>query len=366
MSVLRRPLDTSALADPVRRHDAKAWWRGVVKETPRYRGSTERARRIALGAGVFASLVGLLAISVGFTEELDDPSTRASDLVGMGFIVGLFLLASILCAWGWWRLWRRRPLAVVHYRLARFAAANGLVYLPGPTHAAATSPLTMRGAVTLHRVLRGPGDDGVEFANYEIRASSATVTLATFGGYVSLALPVELPHILLRSEDAPRSPLAFAGEPREAQRLSLEGDFDRYFRLYCPAGYERDALYLFSPDVMARLVDHVRGLDVEIIGDRLYLLSSRELITERADRWDALAAAVDALDDRAERWARWREERVDDVRVSSVMGHDVALSRGGVAPSGRRLRLVWGVGSLVLVGLGVIAMVALAVAGALD
>lgn len=366
MSVLRRPLDTSPLTAAVRRDDAKAWWHGIVTETPRYRGAPERARRVALGVGVFACLVGLLAMSVGFTEELADPTTRASDLVGMGFIVGLFFITSVFCAWGWWRLWRRRPRPVVHYRLARFAAANGLTYLPGPTHAAATSPLTQRGAVTLHRVLRGPGGDGVEFANYEIRSSSATVTLATFGGYVSLALPVELPHILLRSKDGPRVSLGLAGEPRDSQRLSLEGDFDRYFRLFCPAGYERDALYLFTPDVMARLVDHVRGLDVEIIGDRLYLLSSRELITERVDRWEALAAAVDALDDRVERWVRWREERADDGGAASPVRRDVAVVAGGVAPGGRRLRLVWGLGSLVLVGLGVIAMVALAVAGTLD
>ena len=37
------------------------------------------------------------------------------------------------------------------------------------------------------------------------------------------------------------------------QVLSLEGDFDRYFTLYCPKEYERDALYVFTPDLMALL-----------------------------------------------------------------------------------------------------------------
>jgi hypothetical protein len=61
-----------------------------------------------------------------------------------------------------------------------------------------------------------------------------------------------------------------------AQRLSREGDFDRYFTLYAPADYERDALYVFTPDLMALLIDEAGSgeggsMDVEIIDDRMYV-----------------------------------------------------------------------------------------------
>ena len=59
------------------------------------------------------------------------------------------------------------------------------------------------------------------------------------------------------------------------QKLSLEGDFDRYFSVYVPAKYERDALELLTPDVMVCLIDHGRQWDIEIVDDRLVVASRR-------------------------------------------------------------------------------------------
>ncbi len=92
-----------------------------------------------------------------------------------------------------------------------------------------------------------------------------------------------LPHIVL---DPPRATASVLGLWERGQHLSLEGDFDRYFRLYCPTGYERDALYLFTPDVMARFIDSAATLEVEIVDDWLFLYSSTELSTlDRPARW---------------------------------------------------------------------------------
>lgn len=48
------------------------------------------------------------------------------------------------------------------------------------------------------------------------------------------------------------------------QVLSLEGDFDRYFTPYCPKQYERDALSVFTPDLMALCIDEAAPFDIEI------------------------------------------------------------------------------------------------------
>jgi hypothetical protein len=180
-----------------------------------------------------------------------------------------------------------------------------------------------------------------------------------------LRLPVALPNILLQSEEGPRRPLHTSAALRETQVLKLEGDFDRFFRLYCPEGYERDALYLFTPDVMARLVDHLRGLDVEIVDDWMFLITARDLITDRAERWEALAAAVDALDDRIERWGRWRDERIARGEAVGPAGGPGAGSRTGsasVAARGRRLRTAWSVGTIFIVGFVALCFVGLVVA----
>ena len=59
--------------------------------------------------------------------------------------------------------------------------------------------------------------------------------------------------------------------PKEDQALSLEGDFDKYFTLYCPEGFERDALYVFAPDLMALLIDEAGGKHVEVIDDWMFV-----------------------------------------------------------------------------------------------
>ena len=49
---------------------------------------------------------------------------------------------------------------------------------------------------------------------------------------------------------------------RRDQVLSLEGDFNRYFTLYCPRQYERDALYVFTSDLISLLNDEADPFDV--------------------------------------------------------------------------------------------------------
>lgn len=89
--------------------------------------------------------------------------------------------------------------------------------------------------------------------------------------YLSMRLPRALPHLMIdaRGNGSLRSLLP------GSQRLQLEGDFDRYFTAYVPSGYERDALELLTPDVMACLIDHGRSWDIEVIDDTLQLASTK-------------------------------------------------------------------------------------------
>jgi hypothetical protein len=67
------------------------------------------------------------------------------------------------------------------------------------------------------------------------------------------------------------------------QKLSLEGDFDKYFTLYAPKAYETDALYIFTPDLMALLIDQVAKFDVEIVDNWMLVYSRRPWnLTDRA------------------------------------------------------------------------------------
>lgn len=362
VQALPTPIDTTALTEPVHRRDVRRSWRALVAAHPEARDLAGVFRRVILGFATFTAPIGLLAFVLIVLATIGEGGPEVVQAVMVQSVIGaLMLFAGVICGWAWARLRRRRPRPRVHHRLMGFAAANGMTYSPGPTKAALGSPFRRRGVLNLYRVLRTPGERGVEFANYELVNATMENTAPQFGGYCALRLPVALPNILLRAEEGPRRPLHTSAVLRETQVLSLEGDFDRYFRLYCPEGYERDALYLFTPDVMARLVDHLRGLDVEIVGDWMFLISARDLVTDRAERWEALAAAVDALDDRIERWGRWRDERV----ARGEPGIGAAVADGGArhVDSGRgRLRTSWSAGTILVVGFVTLCFVGLVVA----
>ncbi len=176
-------------------------------------------------------------------------------------------------------------------------------------------------------VLARDGDDTVQFAN--VNATSAAGGRSRRGGAVITRLDHPLPNIWLQSRRHAR--IAFFGRLQRSQRLSLEGGFDRHFAMFVPRGYERDALYLFTPDVLALLIDHVADFDVELSGTRLVLSGPRDVVTLDARRWEDARIAITALRSKTAQWARWRDEHPTD--------HGGPPQRGDeVRPSGRRLR----------------------------
>ena len=255
------------------------------------------------------------------------------------------------------------------YRLDRFARANGMTF--EPQHAAPPLPgmiFSIGDSRVATDLVRGHRPRFVEFANYRYVTGSGKNRTTHNWGYVAVKLDVPLPHMVLDAKGnnavfGSNLPAAF----KSSQRLSLEGDFDRYFSLYCPEGYERDALYLFTPDIMARFIDNAAALDVEIVDDWLYLYAKRPLSTLDPATWAWLFSAVGALLDKFAQWARWRDDRLRAdaaTRAAAASGYAATGSDSGahslttaadsvpfavphqvltppppgVAPEGRRLR----------------------------
>jgi len=55
------------------------------------------------------------------------------------------------------------------------------------------------------------------------------------------------------------------------EMVKLEGDFNKYFSLSIPRGYEVEALEIFTPDVMAELIDKAKGFSLEIVNGHLFI-----------------------------------------------------------------------------------------------
>ncbi len=103
--------------------------------------------------------------------------------------------------------------------------------------------------------------------------------------YTYLRLPISeiFPHVVLESER--NNTLNLDTVPQGISRknsLSLEGDFDHFFSLYAPEDMKANALYIFTPDIMALLIDDEHAFDLEIVGDSLYLYTPGLVIAERS------------------------------------------------------------------------------------
>jgi hypothetical protein len=134
-----------------------------------------------------------------------------------------------------------------------------------------------------------------EFGNFYCTVGSGKSSRRRSFGVVEVKLGRRMPHILLDSRANNR--FGFSNLPvfKGSQRLQLEGDFNKYFDLYVPDGYERDALYVITPELMALLIDLGARYDIELVDDRLYLYSEGEFTLEKQPTIEAIFHLVSVL-----------------------------------------------------------------------
>jgi hypothetical protein len=362
--------DWRPLVAPVDPRAAAAFARALAEQGRVPRG-TDAARIVAVvilmvcGGGIILTF-GFIAVAIVATATAAGSGWPALLVfVPLAAIAAVIVLIAVLALRGG-RSSKERWL-----RLDTFARANGMTYVPSLPQPHLPGMIFALGSDRQATdLVRGELPRFVEFGNHRYVTGSGDNRSTVSWGYVAVRLDVPLPHIVLDAvgNNGVGTNLPSAFDRR--QRLSLEGDFDRYFHLYCPRGYEADALYLFTPDVMARFIDNAAQLDVEIVDDWLFLYSRRDLSTLDPATWAWLFATVAALLDKLAQWARWRDDRLTqaatvarsipagwgDAAASGIPGASgsaqplvtpppLALRAPGVAPPGQRLRpgTRWGV-----------------------
>ncbi|WP_312173334.1 hypothetical protein [Microbacterium sp.] len=296
--------DARALIEPVHPAELDAYARAHRAANPTSAAQVAGWVFGVIGLLFVVPVIGIFLMGIGYAMA------RGTG-VAVGLVLGVVLAAGLIV--GVVALVRRanRLRALTRLRLSRFAGANAMTYidridappLPGMIFSSGSSRMSTD-------VLRGVEPRFVEFGNYQYTTSNGKQSTTHRWGYVAVKLDVPLPNIVLDALGNNTLGSTLAAAFRGDQRLSLEGDFDRYFSLYCPAGYEADALYLFTPDVMARFIDHAAELDVEIVDDWLFLYARRDVSTLDPATWAWLFGAVGALLTKLDQWARWRDDRL--------------------------------------------------------
>ena len=322
--------DYSALTRPVTPVEVKAfrqWARssGWI-DTARPPVSVVQVVFFALFGAVFLIIVSSFLTFVGST--LSHSFGRfASVLVPVGVLA---LVAGIaVAAWRGWAgseaTWEKR------LRLREFASARGGLYtghVDAPLYPGMIFDIgTDRRAYDSVRASSGRALD-VSNYRYTVRRNKSSTVYRW--GFVALKLDRRLPHMVL---DATSNNLLFGSNlPRGFSKdssLSLEGDFDRYFTLYCPPEYGRDALYVFTPDLMALLIDESSAFDVEIVDDWMFVYSTTPFELLDPAVWQRLDRIVDTVGSKTLRQTeRYADERVADPGLNIVAPHGRRMKRG--------------------------------------
>lgn len=212
--------------------------------------------------------------------------------------------------------WSRRPASsraqIRLWRQVLTALANG--FASHPLRGAAFSSL-ITAEPQAHCFPRFVAE-GVEFGNIGYRRRSRSGSWQ----YVAFRLPVPLPHLVLDSAESRGLARMLPVRVAQHQALALEGDFDRWFKVYAPAGYGRDALFLLTPDVMAALVDHAHLFSVEAVGDRVVFFRPGAADFSEPGPWNAVARVIGGAMEPLRRNAlRYRDRRIPEQDVSPAL-----------------------------------------------
>ena len=341
-------IDWTAFTQPVTPAQVQQWKAAAKATGARWAG--DGIARLVLVLVVLAPMIlifglgGVFALAAGIAALASGGSAG----VGSGLMSLVIALVTIslaaLMVWvcrlmvpneGRWERWMR---------LQEFGRDNGLTFSPyddNPAYPGAIFGLGgSRAAVDHFRPVAGKFFD---FGNYQYVVSTGKSSTTVTWGFLAMRLDRKLPHMLLDSlQNNSWAGLGFSGLFARDQVLSLEGDFDRYFTLFCPKQYERDALYVFTPDLMALCIDEAAPFDIEIVDDWMFVYSSRPLKIDDPNVLARIFRIIATVGQKALRQTdRYQDEKVAAPFVANV-----------VATPGQRLRRRFP--TAVIVGLGIV------------
>lgn len=305
-------------------------------------GREDRAAWVALiyrGIIAAALLAAAIAWTVLFVSVFLEKVEAGQALAGVPFVVGgLALLALLLFLSGYIVVVALRldvprlGAAVRRVRLQRFAKDNPPMFFVPEIRAPAYPgiPFTSTIRPVAFDIIWAQFRLPVELGNLRFAGAREALRVGIVRGYLRIDMGRELPHMLLVSK-RDRGNTAIPVVMRGDQTLSLEGEFNRHFTLYVPREYERDALYVFTPDLMALLIDYANEFDVEIIDSWMNIYSHAPLRMVDPATYSLARDLVERLGSKALR----QTARYSDVRVPAAASTSSATR---VAPQGRRLR----------------------------
>jgi hypothetical protein len=332
-------INYSALTDPITSAQVRAFRAQISAQR---RADPTIRTGLATATGVVALVfivvfVGLFAVIFGsLIVAMASDGTFGG---GSGWFVLLFLALLIFVtigiivrhfgSGGSWAKW---------LRLSRFASDNGLQFRSHSDDPGYTGMIFQIGDTRFaSNHLSSTTGRFFDLGTFQYSTGSGKSRATHYWGFLALQLDRKLPNMVLDSREnntlfGSDLPITF----KRDQILSLEGDFDKHFTLYCPKEYEQDALYVFTPDLMALLIDDAGSYDVEIVDDWMFIYSPHQFPPLDARNYARLFTIVETVGTKTvSQTANYHDDRVGSATADIV------------APAGQRLRHGTSIGVIV-------------------
>jgi hypothetical protein len=333
-------VDYSALTEPITSAQVRAFRaqiRAQQRADPSIRTGFSTATSVT-SVVFLVFFVGLFVLIFGgvvsqlVSNGVNDPGGATVMLLFLAVFIGIaaFVIVKHFGSGGSWAKWMR---------LSGFAAANGLQYRSrsaNPGYSGMIFQLGDSRAALNH--LNSTSGRFFDLGSFQYSTGSGKSRTTHNWGFLALRLDRKLPNMVLDSKAnntlfGSDLPITF----RRDQVLSLEGDFDKYFTLYCPKEYEQDALYVFTPDLMALLIDDARSFDVEIVDDWMFIYSPHQFAPLDAGNYARLFNIVQTVGTKTvTQTANYHDDRIGQPSANFV------------AAAGQRLRHGTSIGTLVI------------------
>ncbi|MEO5534332.1 MAG: hypothetical protein ABIR17_04295 [Pseudolysinimonas sp.] len=329
MATAARLVDYSALLTPASPADVAAYRTAAKASGAKWTGASMSTLTGVITLVVIGSLIGITVVG-GITYSIANAASSGNANGVVAITIAVIAIAAIALA-------INRGLAALNrrwerwLRMDRFAQANGFTFSPADSSPSYPGVIFQQGdsrnAIEHFRTVAGRF---LDFGNYQYMTGSGKSRAVHNWGFLAIQLDRKLPNMVLDSRANNRLfgssnlPASFD----KSQILSLEGNFDSYFTLYCPKEYERDALYVFTPDLMALLIDEASPFDVEIVDDWMFVYSATPFPPANPAVYQRLFRIVETVGAKTLR----QTDRYQDDRTAQPFAANV------VAPQGIRLK----------------------------
>lgn len=234
----------------------------------------------------------------------------------------------------------------------RFIEKNNLTSLIDISNPDYESRLFQRGTSrSIQRGFRFNTPRPVDFGEYTYATGTGKTQHTWYVGFVRIELPVVVPNIVLSPAKLNLTGVFLSEYLGYSQKIHLEGNFNDYFNVYIPSGYDVDVRTILTPDFMQVLINNAKDYDIEFVGTGMYIFRSGYWGLHKPQTIQYLLNLVQKVGKEAsEESANYADARSGEKGAIAATGKELK----GIEVSFVRIFVT--VGIIVLIGVAVVAV----------